>query len=199
VSTTSLHTEKELLLQIAAGDQKAFAELFDHYWNTIYGVTLAYIKSPDQAEDLVQEVFLILWKRKETLPGIGSLENYLFIITRNEVFRVLRKKGATYSVGEWLENLPDEKALTPEKALSLKQLTERIGEAVSLLPPQQRQAWQLSREQDLGHDEIAAAMGLSKNTVKNHIVKALNFIRDYLQSHSDALFLIAAWHYFQNL
>lgn len=182
-----LHNERELLHRIADGDEAAFTTIVDTYWNRVFTVALTYVKSPEPAEDAVQDIFLKLWKKREKLREIESLENYLFIVVRNEVFSAMRKKKPLYPVGAYLENTLEEKSPLPEQTLGAKQLQQLINTAVELLPYRQREAWKLSRETDLTHDEIAERMGLSKNTVKNHVVKALNFLRAYIQAHSDVM------------
>ena len=194
----SEYNERTWLVQLANGNEKAFDRLVDRYWNKIYSVALTYIKSPSLAEDLVQDVFLKLWQKRETLAAIESLEDYLFIITRNAVISALRKKGPKFPVGDYLSaSLPANEFL-PEQQLQAKQLEQIINQAIALLPPQQQQALRLSREEGRSHDEIASLMALSKNTVKNHIVRALNFVRDYIQSQSDTLLTIAILFSLQN-
>jgi RNA polymerase sigma-70 factor (ECF subfamily) len=181
-----LHNEKELLHRIADGDETAFTTIVDNYWNKIFSVAMTYIKIPEMAEDAVQEIFLKLWKNREKLAEIQSLDNYLFIMVRNEVFSAMRKKGPRYPVGTYLENTLEEKN-SPEQRLGAKQLQELIHAATEMLPARQREAWKLSRESGLSYDRIAEEMGLSKNTVKIHLVKALNFLRTYIQANADLM------------
>ena len=185
--STPLHNEKELLLRIAEGDNAAFTTIVDAYWNKIYSVALTYIKIPQLAEDAVQEIFLKLWKNREKLSDIQSLDNYLFIVIRNEVFSAMRKKGPKYPVGSYLESTLEEDAPLAPVTLEAKQLKELIHAAIELLPDRRKEALKLSREKGLTHDEIAKVMGLSQQTVKNHIVKSLNFLRAYIREHGDLI------------
>ncbi|MDB5199225.1 MAG: polymerase sigma-70 factor [Chitinophagaceae bacterium] len=185
--STPLHNEKELLHRIAGGDEAAFTAIVDAYWNKIFSVALTYIKVPELAEDAVQEIFLKLWKNREKLREIVSLDNYLFIIIRNEVFSAMRKKGPRFPVGVYLENTLEENSPLPEQTLDAKQLQKLVQQAVELLPARQKEAWKLSREAGLSYEQIAEQMELSKNTVKIHLVKALNFLRSYIQAHSDIM------------
>ena len=188
--STPLHNEQELLQRIAAGDEAAFTTVVDGYWNKIFSVALTYIKIPALAEDAVQEIFLKLWKNREKLRNVISLDNYLFIVIRNEVFSAMRKKGPQYPVGSYLESTLEEKAPLAAQALEAKQLQELIKTAIDLLPDRRKEALKLSREQGLSYDEIAERMGLSKNTVKIHMVKALNFLRAYIQEHGDLISIL---------
>lgn len=182
--------EKELLRKIAEGDENAFNEIVDHYTPMIYGAALAYIKIPESAEDTAQEVFYKVWKNRKKLAYVDSLKDYLFIITRNEVLSGLRKKGPRYPVGEYLENALEEQDMLPGDALDLRQCQQVLQRAITMLPPQQKLAYLLSREAGLPHSKIAQQMNLSRNTVKNHIIAALHFIRQYIHDNADIVLLL---------
>ena len=184
--------ESELLFKISKGDEEAFNKVVDLYSPMIYATALAYIKIVEAAEDTTQEVFYKVWKNRQKLTEVESLKDYLFIITRNEVLSSLRKKGPSYPLGEYLDGTLKEKNLCPVDTLSLRQLQQALQRAVTMLPPQQKQAYLLSREEGLQHNEIAQKMNLSRNTVKNHIIAALNFIRQYVQDNADVVFLFLA-------
>lgn len=183
--------EKELSIRIANGDESAFRIAVDKYSNRIYSVALTYLKSPTLAEDIVQEILLKLWKKREKLPELDSVDNYIFILTRNEVFSSLRKKGPSYPVGEYLESTIEETAPNPEEDLDARELQKLINEGVNLLPDRQKEAWKLTRQANLTYGEVAEQMGLSKNTVKVHLLKAMNSLRAYIREHSDDLLIFA--------
>jgi len=184
-------SEQELLQKIAAGDISAFNEMVDHYTPMIYGAALAYIKIAESAEDTTQEVFYKVWKNRTRLSAVESLKDYLFIITRNEVLSSLRKKGPRFPVGEFLEDSLEERDMLPGQTLVSRQCHQALQKAITLLPPQQKQAYLLSREAGLPHSAIAEKMNLSRNTVKNHIIAAMSFIRQYVQDNADIVFLLA--------
>lgn len=185
--------ESDLLFKISKGDEDAFNKVVDTYTPMIYATALAYIKIVESAEDTTQEVFYKVWKNREKLTEVESLKDYLFIITRNEVLSSLRKKGPSYPLGEYLDGTLKEKNWCPGDTLSLRQLQQTLQRAVTMLPPQQKQAYLLSREEGLQHNEIAQKMNLSRNTVKNHIIAALNFIRQYVQDNADVVFFLIAF------
>lgn len=177
--------EKNLLLQVAAGDQQAFEILVTKYWKNIFGQAMAYCKSVPIAQEIVQDVFLKIWLKKESLPGIDNFENYLFIVARNQIITVFRRNlGAP--VKEQLSNTEqafEEGTWLPDKQLHAKQFEELVDKAIDLLPPQRKTIFRLSRLEGLSYSQIAERLGISRNTVKEHIVKSLNFIRTYLHIH----------------
>jgi RNA polymerase sigma-70 factor (family 1) len=187
----SVYNEKELLALVAGGDEKAFRKLFHQYWDNIYGVALMLTKSPAMAEDMVQEIFLKLWLKREQLGEVDNFQNYLFIIARNHIFDLLRKKSREQEFYNQLVSYFQEGPDSPEQQLLHKESKNLLQKAINSLPDQQRKVYLLSRDQGLKQDEIAAQLGISKNTVRNHMAKALQTLREVLtQQASGSLLLI---------
>ena len=178
--------EKNLLLQIAKNDEKAFTIIVNGYWNNIFSQALTYLKSKDSAQDIVQNVFLKVWERRSKLPAIDRFDSYLFIIARNQIISELRKKLASPIDNLITENFK-EIASSPDQLLCAKQFQESINRFIDLLPTQQKTAFLLSRNEGLTYEEIAVQMKLSKETVKKHIFRALNFLRTQLKAHVEIL------------
>lgn len=185
------HNEKELVQLLSGGDEAAFRELFNRYADNIYGVAMAYIKLPDVAEELVQDVFLKIWMNRDKLMEVERFDNYLFIVARNYILNYLRKHKRDQQFTQQLLNHFSESAITPEDEFLLKESTQLINQAVATLPPQQQLVYQLRRKQELSLDEIAAELNLSRNTVRNHLNQALKHIKQYLASHSGDAVLLA--------
>jgi RNA polymerase sigma-70 factor (family 1) len=185
VPIETLHNEKELLSKIAKADEKAFAAIVDHYWNKIYSIALMFTKSPDLAKDIIQEVFMKAWSKRETLPQIKKFDSWLFIVARNEILNSMRKKGPAFSAALNLVEQEVENDLSPEDVLCFKQLQELIKRGTDLLPPQQKLIFKMSREQGIDHEQICRELNLARSTVKNSLVKALNFLRNYVQLHAN--------------
>lgn len=184
--------DKQLLLQIAEGNETAFAVLVERKWNNIYVQALTYVKVTAQAQDIVQEVFLKIWQNRKKLPAIADFDSYLFIIARNHIISALRKKSLLPLDADDLEI--EEKNYLPDKALAHKNLAALIAKAIELLPQQQKRAYLLSRDQELSHEEIAVNMQVSKEAVKKHIVRALNFLRTYISTHSEITIVFLILH-----
>src|SRR5690349_13294504 len=110
-----LANEKQLLQRIAEGDKAAFKIIHDHYRPGMYGAAIRFLKSHDEAMDVVQEVFLKIWIRRETLTVTEDFESYLFITTRNKLVSAFRKKQCKdaltrqYLQKETADNFPEDK------------------------------------------------------------------------------------------
>jgi RNA polymerase sigma-70 factor (ECF subfamily) len=184
-----VHNEKTLLLKVADGNESAFRELFHQYWDNIYGVALMFTKSKAMAEDVVQEIFLKIWIRREQLKEVEQFSNYLFIMTRNHVVSALRKHIRQQSFTNSLIEYFSVADITPENQLLTKETAQLIHQAIEQLPQQQKLVYQMTRKQDLSQEEIAAQLNISRNTVRNHMARALHSIRNYLEAHANELIL----------
>jgi len=179
------YDEKSLLSSIASGDQKAFTKLVDLYWNKVYSHALAYAKSSPRAQEITQDVFLKVWNKREALVEILDFKNYLFILGRNQIISSLRKKLVEFTGTDPVET--PEETLLPDQQLEYKEAYETIMEAIEKLPPVRRNVFKMSRLEGLSYEEIAERLNISKNTVKEHIVLGLNFLRTYVHTHGDLL------------
>ncbi|MGO4289000.1 RNA polymerase sigma factor [Chitinophaga sp. RAB17] len=176
----SSYNEKEFLNAIAEGDDVAYAQLYRHYWNEVYSLALAFLKSPALAEDTIQEVFVKLWLKKESITEWKDFRAYFMAMVRNEIINTLRQGKRHMLIRNINPEIETTQSSPQEELLRSKEAATLIQEALSSLPVKQQTAFSLSRTNGLTHDQIAAQMQLSKKTVANLITLALNHIRDYL-------------------
>lgn len=175
--------------------EKAFRAIFDTYKNRLFGYVLAISHSHYAAEEITQEIFLKLWVCRDMLDSIDNLEHYIFTIARNKTLNHLRKAATDSRIlGELREKMLRQTNNVEERS-KLAECERLITEAIDLLSPRRRLVYQLSRHQGLNHDQIASQLQLSNNTVKNHLVEALAFIRSYLERHG-AISMLISWFLF---
>lgn len=179
----AIEDERLLLLQIAEGDKVAFKRMYDHYWDDMYALALPFLKSTEAAQDTVQEVFLKVWIKRESLPSVERLHAYIFIMLRNELVSVLRSRGRIARLHERYRRQLPSNFLVADPAVDLKELEGLIRAAIAQLPPPQDQLMEMTRQQGLSHEEIAERLGMAKKTVSNTLTKALSNIRKYLRDH----------------
>ena len=181
-----LEEERQLMLAVAAGDSKSFRTLVDIFWSRVYGNTLTLVKSPQIAEEITQDIFLKIWQQKERLSEVQSFKHYIYVVGRNQVISQLRKK-----IAGKLEEPADvlEDRLKPDAQLEYKETYQLIMEGIARLTPQQQLVFKMSRLEGLSYEEIGRRTGLSKNTVKGHMVLALNILRIYFRDHGDITIL----------
>lgn len=169
-------TEKELIILLKQGDEKAFTTLYRKYWPKVYNFSRLYLSSTTEVEEVVQEVFVKLWEARFFLREEDSFQGFLFIITRNLIFNQFRKsfnenayKLTILSSAMSYYDIEDE--------LSAADLQEFIKKIVQELPPRQQEVFNLSRNEHLSYKEIAIRLNISEKTVERHINEAIKFLK----------------------
>ncbi|MBO9732108.1 MAG: RNA polymerase sigma-70 factor [Chitinophaga sp.] len=198
MSDISSYNEKEFLDAIAGGDEQAYAQLYRHYWNEVYSLALSFLKSPALAEDTLQEVFVKLWLKRESIHEWKDFRAYFMTMVRHEIINTMRQGKRQLLIRDLHAGVDAVEAAPPEALLHSKETIALLQNAVNTLPVKQREVFLLSRTNGLTHDQIAAQMQLSKKTVANLITLALNQIREYLnqQGYLIELLLVAACLFF---
>ena len=178
-----LYNERELLQQVAVGNQDAFARIFETHRQRLYTYLLRITKSEAVAEDILVDVFMKLWIGREMLIRIENLEGFLHKVAYNKAmdfFKTTARHARLQQVyAQRIINSQQER--TQEDWLIDEECRRIFQEAVNQLPPQRKLIYTLSREQGLTHEEIAHALNLSRNTVKSTIMAANRSISEFLQ------------------
>ena len=157
-----------------------FKCIFDTYKNRLYAYVLAVSHSPYAAEEITQEIFLKLWQCRDVLSEVSNMDAYIFTIARHKTLNYLRNAATDIRVLAELQSRMNAVADDVSEHVLFRESDRMAAEAVTLLSPQRRRVYQLSRQEGLNHAEIAVRLQLSRNTVKNHLVEALKFIKGYL-------------------
>jgi RNA polymerase sigma-70 factor (family 1) len=184
--------DRQLLSQIAAGDEKAFNQLFESRRAKLFNYLFDIVKSREVAEEMVTDVFLKIWFGRELVPEIQHIDAFLFKIAYHKALKFLRtasrrqdiQKLITYEMetATWNE---------AEERLTREEYRQLLMDAIAQLTPQRQLVYRLSREDGMTHEQIAAALDLSPNTIKNHITESTKFIRSFLHSkHGGSLVML---------
>ena len=184
-----LQDEKNLLQQIAQGDERAFATLFYAYLTNLQPYIMKLTRSTEDTEEVIQETFMRLWMSRDKLSAVRTLHAWIYTIAANECYKYLKKKSSRQN---GLSDLGKADAGSGEDpstlhVLHLKEVNRLVTEAVGQLPLQRRRIYQMSRDEGMKIPEIAATLRISPNTVKNTLVHALGFIRKYLAAKGHEL------------
>lgn len=189
----SLLSDEELWDAIVMDDSQAFAVLYDRYWRKLYKTTCYYLKDTSASEEILHDVFVILWNRRKYLK-IEKFSSYLFITARYQVYKHL--KAAKISPIEYIENY-EENTLLPssfnnaEEKINYNDVTLQLESSLKHLPKRCREIFWLSRIENLSNEEIANQFGISKRTVENQITHALKHLRLSYQDLSElVLFML---------
>ncbi|MGX5819079.1 RNA polymerase sigma factor [Chitinophaga lutea] len=177
----NLDIEKELLARIADGDQTAFKGIYDKYWDRIYYNALKFVKSPELAQDLAQEIFERIWIKREGLKTVERFDAYLFTVAKHMIYNELQRQFIPGKLNEFLYTYLEDNTTSAFQQLELKELQQHVNDAIDSLPPQLRTVFTLSRFEGLTHAQIAVRMNISKVSSQAYVVRALLAIRKYLK------------------
>lgn len=197
MSTIDLHTNNELFIQLAGGDETAFGALFNTYKHSFYATAFKMTHSADIAEEIVQEVFIALWDKRVQVAAARNPIGYLVTILHNSIYahfrRIVQERRLKQKMTD--ENMEPEE--NPVEALLLAKENRQLLQAViGQLPPQQQLIYRLSKQEGLSREEIAAKLNISPNTVRNHLSAAVEFIRTYFKKEASALIWALIWSNF---
>ena len=172
----SFSTDDDLLLQqIHDGNELAFDLLYEKYWAATYASAYKRLKDTDQAKDIVQEIFIHIWTKKETLT-IKNVPAYLNIAVRNKVFKTLAKQSYNHPFFEVLDNLPAT-YLQADSNLMWKDFFKSYEALLNTLPQQRRTIFQLRFQDDKSTSDIAEQLGISRKTVQNQLSLAFDQLK----------------------
>jgi RNA polymerase sigma-70 factor (ECF subfamily) len=188
-----LHNEQELLRSVAQGDMQAYQQLFDWYWDQVYRTGLRLTKTPEQAKDLAQDIFLKLWDNRTKLTEVKDFSSYLFVITRNLIHDQMRTRIFHESNREFLTNYFAYSESSPEEILEQKELGEALNAAIRKLPFRLRQVFNLRRSEGLSHIEIAKRLNITTISSKTYMVRALMALRKEIMRNHGKLFFVAGF------
>lgn len=167
------------------GDRSAFKNIFEAYYKRLHGFARSYLGNNQQAEDIVQSVFLNIWAKRKRWDPPGTLKSYLFNAVKNEALNAIRHEKV-------VDNTEDEvarkfmelkKSDRDQDDEYVKQLRKDIEEAIDQLPPRCRQIFILNRRGGLTYAEIAQFLDLSIGTINTQMGRALYKLRNHLSDY----------------
>jgi RNA polymerase sigma-70 factor (ECF subfamily) len=171
-----------LIVRLREGSPEAFRDLFDYYGKKLFSFSLGYLKDSHEAEEIVQEVFLKIWKVREELLDGKSFDSYVFTIAKNAILNTIRKSKSEQVYLNYAKLHPGKDVLLDEE-LNFKELERAYKNLVEQLSPKRKEIFLLSREQNLTNAEIAKKLGISVKTVENQMTSALKYLREKLGKH----------------
>lgn len=190
-----LYDEIELLHRLKAGDTGAYLHIYNKYHPALYVYVLRFVKVPELAEDVLQEVFLKIWEIRERIDPTLSFSAYLYRISRNSVFKLIKKMATDEDLRVQVQYQISKTVEEADLKLQWQQYEQILNAAIGQLPPQRQKIFKLCRQEGKKYEEVAEELNISRNTVKEHMVLAVKFIKDYVYRHAGielVLLLIAS-------
>jgi RNA polymerase sigma-70 factor, ECF subfamily len=168
-----------LIFLIKNGDQNAFKQFFTLFYADIYRFLFKYLFNSDDAEDLCQETFIKFWQQRANIDSSSYPRAYLYKIAKNLAFNHTTRKPASVSY-DYNIKLVTLAGKDPHLDYENAELAEECRKVISELPERCRMTFILSRYEGFDYSEIADTMGVSLQTVKNQMSKAINYLKKKL-------------------
>ena len=174
-------SDNELLQLLKESDHAAYTEIYNRYFYLIYVHAYKKLRDEEQAKDVVQDIFATLWFKRDFNLPIVNLAGYLFTTVRNRVFDLFAHQQVQSKYVDSLQDyLKNHNNSPTDHLVRENQLKAYIEKEIQALPPKMRVIFEMSRNDNLSHKEIAKELGTTENNVSTQITNALRILRTRL-------------------
>lgn len=185
--------DDELLSRLREGNRDAFAQLYKKYWRRLFDSAYKRLQLREECEEIIQEIFIDLWTKRENLLITVSLEAYLFGALRFGIYNFIRSRKIRDSYLDHLLHTSDPEQNYIEDRLYYEELSQALDKSIQNLPEKFRKVYLLSRSENLTYKEIAIRLNLPMDTVEKHMGRALKILRDNLKDFAWLLMLLTRY------
>lgn len=185
-----LFDEKQLISRLKNNDQKAFDEIFNCYYSRIYHLAYHFLHSREEAQEIVQVVFIAIWENRLQIDANKSFPAYIQSIARHTIYNQLKRAVYRQRFIDYTMREAEAETGFTEDNYQYKELQEVIENAIAEMPPRRREIFYLSRSKGLSYKEIAHKLSITESTVNTQISKSIEFLRKKVQEFGAFLFII---------
>lgn len=180
----SIYTDQELVALLKEGNHSAFAEIYKRYWKKLFAAAANKVNDLSEAEDIVQQLFVTIWERRDELEIRTSLCSYLGVAVKYRIFKSLAKasRSSHYRSDQAAEEVLQVADDSTQQWLEFQEVRHRLDDLVATLPEKCRLVYQMSREQGYSQKQVAAALDISERTVQAHMNRAYKTLKTGLKS-----------------
>lgn len=172
-----INIETALLKGLKRSDHECFQQLFSLYSQPLYRFSLSYLKSEQAAEDVVQEVFYKVWKKRKDIDTEKSFQSYLFTIALNAIRKYFNKLASANQLKHDLLILFSENKETFGDKEDFQELVEKLEEFIRKMPERRRKIFRRKKLEGKSQKEIAEEFSITTKTVEYHITEAMKFLK----------------------
>lgn len=173
--------EKNLLLRLRAGDERAFEQFYKNYGRRIFGNILKMVKDQETAQELLQDVFVKVWENRTTIDMDKSFRSYLFTISRNLVYNYLKRTLLLKQIEQYLSATRTELYSHIEEDLFHQETEEAFKRAVAGLPVKRQQIYIMCKIEGKSYEEVSGLLNISVSTINDHVVKGSRFVKEQME------------------
>jgi RNA polymerase sigma-70 factor (ECF subfamily) len=170
-----------------------FRIVFDHYKTPFFSAAYKMTRSADIAQEVVQEVFVTSWVKRQLIAASRRPQDYLFTILHNCIYAHFRKLAQERQLKLKLAQHEQQTEYQIEELLNEKENTALLEDMISQLPPQQKLIYKMAKQEGLSRAEIAEKLNISSHTVKNHLHAAVEYLRCYFKKDASAIIWLTIW------
>jgi len=176
-----LYEEKQLVSLLKENNQKAFDEIFKHYYSQVFNLAYHFLHSREEAQEIVQIVFIAIWENRFQIDVNKSFSAYIQSIARHTVYNQLKREVYRQRFIDYSLKQAESENAVCDDSYQYKELQEVLENAISELPPRRREIFYLSRNKGLSYKEIASKLSITESTVNTQISKSIEFLRKKVQ------------------
>ena len=188
MGTLSTLTDAELLDLFKSGDDAAFAEIYDRFHDPICRFVRKYLRSDELSEDITQNVFVKFWENRGQPVIIRELGAWLYTIAKRQALDFLKRASVEQDAMSLILAAYPVNNNTEDQHIA-KDYLQFVENVLNTLPEQTKLIFQLCRQQHKSYDETAALLGISRNTVKKHMVRSMKVLKDAAESELGISFI----------
>ncbi len=177
---STLVTDIELINLLAQSDENAYQEIYRRYWYRLYVVAKRKVQTDEDAEEIVQDIFVDLWERR-TQERIEHLNKFLYGAVKYKVLNYIRSRMTRQEYHYNTIQIADTNDSHTEEVLALTDLRQAISAGIAMLPPKTQEIFRLNRLEGLSSKEISTQLGIPERTIEYHITQSLRTMRVYLR------------------
>jgi len=174
------HSEQDLIASLKQGDEGAYNYIFTHYWKSLYLQAFAKLQSRDAAEEVVQELFVALWEKRNILL-ISNLTHYLRMALRNKCIDHIRKRVVKEKYWNYYRAFLPRQENNTQETISYNNLMEAVESGMARLPEKTKKIFELSRFEGKSVTDVAQLIRLSEKSVEYHLTKCLKTLKVHLK------------------
>jgi len=179
--------QKSIVNKIKQGNIRVFEKVFRELYSPLCGYANKIINDHDKAEEIVQEIFYNIWKKKEELTINISLKSYLYKSVKNGCLQIAQHQLVKDKYKQFVINSDSNKQPSPETELEVKEINMAIDQTLDALPERCKEIFYMNRFEGLKYREIAEKLSVSQKTVEANISKALKHLRKNLEQYTDVV------------
>lgn len=173
-------SDQELLLLLKVGDREAYEQIYHRYKFVLHNHAWNKTRNREESQDIIQEIFTMLWAKRDTLDVNTNLSGYLYTSLRNYILNQIVHKEVQNKYIASIQSFVDQESVIADHLVRENQLKVLIEKEIDALPPRMKEVFLLSRRENLSHKEIAELLGTTEQTVKKQMTNTLKVLRKKL-------------------